>query len=74
MWLLAIGTGLVCNWKLNVPSQIREPTRQAVDLPKPAAVVPPHEQQSAGWVFGRLIGFPGADRPALGRPQFGLPQ
>ena len=29
--------------------------------------LPKREQQSAGWVFGRVIGFPGADRPTLAR-------
>ena len=74
MWLLAIAAWVFSNWNLSVPSQTNEPARQTTELITPAAVFPPREQQSAGWVFGRLIGFPGADRPALGRPQFVLPR
>lgn len=74
LWLLAITAWMLCNWNLSVPLQTSEPARQATELLTPAAVFPPKEQQSAGWVFGRLIGFPGADRPALGRPQFVLPK
>jgi hypothetical protein len=26
------------------------------------------QQQAVGWVFGRMVGFPGADRPLTGQP------
>lgn len=25
-------------------------------------------QEPVGWVFGRMVGFPGADRPLMGKP------
>lgn len=33
-----------------------------VDSPQ-EATAPPEEQKPVGWVFGRMMGFPGADRP-----------
>lgn len=34
---------------------------------------PPYQQpQSVGWVFGRLMGFPGADKPLMSQSGMGF--
>ena len=40
-------------------------TRFANDVPPHEAVVATEIQKPVGWVFGRLIGVPGADQPLL---------
>lgn len=35
--------------------------------------LPPHQQpQSVGWVFGRLMGFPGAEKPLMSQSGMGF--
>lgn len=45
-------------------------TRQ---LPAASPERPPYQQpQSVGWVFGRLMGFPGADKPLMSQSGMGF--
>ena len=37
--------------------------RQSVEMPDNLT-----QQEPVGWVFGRMVGFPGADRPLTGQP------
>ena len=37
--------------------------RQSVEIPDNLT-----RQEPVGWVFGRMVGFPGADRPLTGQP------
>lgn len=58
--LIAIAGGSI-GW-----SRAPHDNRQAApnsDAPSPDESVAPRERQSVGWVFGRLMGFPGAERP-----------
>ena len=37
--------------------------RQSMEIPNNLT-----RQEPVGWVFGRMVGFPGADRPLTGQP------
>ena len=51
-------------------AEIHERNRRRQTIPLPAKMPNFREsRQSVGWVFGRMIGVPGADRPLLPPPR-----
>lgn len=64
--LLLLGSSILAT--LEWERQHRK-SRRRETVSAPAVVpdgVPPQAQEPIGWVFGRLIGVPGAERPLLG--------
>lgn len=61
--LLAVAGGIWAGW----PSE-RKTRRQAAN----PELRPHQQQQSVGWVFGRLIGVPGAERPLMSQSGIGF--
>ena len=62
--LLAVAGGI---------SAVRTSEGKTRRLPVVNPELPPHQQpQSVGWVFGRLMGFPGAEKPLMSQSGMGF--
>lgn len=62
--LLAVAGGICAGW----PSEGKTRRLQAAN----PELRPRQQQQSVGWVFGRLIGVPGAERPLMSQSGIGF--
>ena len=54
----------VCVPKSNA-SRLTPESRRGFESPLTAPNLADLDEKPVGWVFGRMIGYPGADRPAL---------
>lgn len=72
IWILGVSIGLsvsacIVVWSRSLlqPATITTTTQSAIEIDDASLIY--QNQEPVGWVFGRVIGFQGADKPLLPR-------
>jgi hypothetical protein len=64
--LTLLGVVVLAGWHWQRPKDLQRPAGSTITLADPDLAASPSRREPVGWVFGRLIGYPGAERPLTG--------